>query len=366
MQAIAREASRIAQTPKLQADRLTENDRSGYAGMGTIMLRSVVGVSLISAAILVAAPNRAQAQGGANNFPSRNIDLLVPFPAGGTADVIARVAAQYASDALGKPIIVQNKAGATGAIASEYVARAPADGYTILMATGSTHTVNAAYRKDLPFDVIKDFAAVALLVTVPNMLVVNPTKVPVKTVAEFIRFLKSNPGKVNFGSSGLGGSGHFAGELFQLMTKTRMTHVPYRGSAPALNDLIAGHVDVMIDNISTVWPQVQQGAIVALAVASHERTSLAPDLPTIAETLPGFEAVSWNGIVAPHGTPKPAVDALSSALTTAVARPDVVKRFRDLGATVSSKNPAQFLEFIESDLARWKRVAGELKLSPPK
>ena len=219
-------------------------------------------------------------------------------------------------------MVIQNKAGATGAIGSEYVARATPDGYTLLLATGSTHAVLPAYRTDLPYDTVTSFAPATLVAIIPNMLVVNPKKVPVSTVAELIKYLKEHPGKLNFASSGPGSSLHFAGELFKLMTHTEMTHVAYRGSAPALNDLLTGNVDLIFDNMPVVWPQVQQGNLRALGVASLDRTPLAPDIPAIAETLPGFEAVSWVGIVAPAGTPPTIVDKISQAFGAAVSRPD--------------------------------------------
>lgn len=299
------------------------------------------------------------AQESADSFPSKNVEFVVPFAAGGTADVIARLAAQGVSDAWGKSVIVQNRTGATGAIAGAYVAQAPADGYTLLMATGSTHTVNPSFRKDLPFDPIKSFTPLARIVVVANVLVVNPTKVPVKTVGEFIDYLKANPGKLNFGSSGLGSSSHFAGELFALMTRTKMTHVPYRGTAPALADLIAGNIDVLIDNISSVWPQVQQGTLRAIAIASPQRSPIALDLPTIAESLPGFQAVSWNGIVGPMGMPQPIVEKISHAFIAAMKNPQVTKRIEDLGASVATSPPSEFKAFIKEDLDRWSRVARE-------
>ena len=271
----------------------------------------------VGALLIAGSPIAAQEQ----QYPSRQIELVVPFPAGGGADVSARMVAQIAGDSLGQPVVVQNKGGATGAIGSEYVARATPDGYTLLLATGSTHAVLPAYRTDLPYDTVTSFAPATLVAIIPNMLVVNPKKVPVASVAELIKYLKDNPGKLNFASSGPGSSIHFAGELFKLMTRTEMTHVSYRGSAPALNDLLAGSVDLIFDNMPVVWPQVQQGNLRALGVASLERTPLAPQVPAIAETLPGFEAVSWVGIVAPAGTPAAIVDKISAGLRSRRAAP---------------------------------------------
>jgi tripartite-type tricarboxylate transporter receptor subunit TctC len=317
-------------------------------------------VRAVVIAALLAAGVQASAQ--EQTYPSRQIELVVPFPAGGGADVSARMVAQIAGESLGQPIIIQNKTGATGAIGSEYVARAQPDGYTLLLATGSTHAVLPAYRSDLAYDTVTSFAPATLVAIIPNMLVVNK-KVPAATVAELINYAKENPGKLNYASSGAGSSLHFAGELFKLMTRTDMAHIAYRGSAPALNDLLAGSVDLVFDNMPVVWPQVQQGNLRALGVASRERTPLAPDIPAIAETLPGFEAVSWVGIVAPAGTPPAIVAKLSQAFGAAVVRPDIVARFKELGYTPARNEPAEFAQFIRDDREKWQRVAREAKLS---
>jgi tripartite-type tricarboxylate transporter receptor subunit TctC len=317
-------------------------------------------LTAVVVAALLAAGSPAAAQG--ENYPSRQVELVVPFPAGGGADVSARMVAQVASESWGQPVIIQNKAGATGAIGSEYVARATPDGYTLLLATGSTHAVLPAYRTDLPYDTVTSFAAATLVAIIPNMLVVNPKKIPVSTIAELIKYLKEHPGKVNFASSGPGSSIHFAAELFKLMTRTDMTHVAYRGSAPALNDLLAGNVDLIFDNMPVVWPQVQQGNLKALGVASLQRTALAPDVPAIAETLPGFEAVSWVGIVAPAGTPPAIVEKISQAFGAAVLRADIGARFRELAYVPARNMPAEFTQFIRDDRAKWQRVAREADL----
>ena len=317
-------------------------------------------LTAVVVAALLAAGSPAAAQG--ENYPSRQVELVVPFPAGGGADVSARMVAQVASESWGQPVIIQNKAGATGAIGSEYVARATPDGYTLLLATGSTHAVLPAYRTDLPYDTVTSFAPATLVAIIPNMLVVNPKKVPVSTIAELIKYLKEHPGKVNFASSGPGSSIHFAAELFKLMTRTDMTHVAYRGSAPALNDLLAGNVDLIFDNMPVVWPQVQQGNPKALGVASLQRTALAPDVPAIAETLPGFEAVSWVGIVAPAGTPPAIVEKISQAFGAAVLRADIGARFRELAYVPARSMPAEFTQFIRDDRAKWQRVAREADL----
>ena len=316
---------------------------------------------LISMAIACFAVAEVHAQG--KDYPAQQIELVVPFPAGGATDVIARMVAQKVSDTLGQPVIVQNRTGATGAIGSELVARAAPNGYTLLVATASTHAVLPAYRLDLPYDTVTSFEAVSLLATFPNLLVVNRAKVPSRTVSEFIEYLKSRPGQLNFASSGLGSSVHFAGELFKLMTKTDMQHVPYRGSAPALVDLLAGNVDLIFDNMTTVWPQVQQGKLRALGVASLQRTPLAPEVPAIAETVPGLEATSWVGVVGPAGMPPAVVAKLADAFSQALKTQDVISRLSELGSTPGVERGGEFRTFILNDRSKWQRVAKEANLS---
>jgi len=320
------------------------------------MLARLAWAIALAGAIGVWGAEQAKAQ---TDYPTRQIEVVVPFPAGGATDVIARLSSRIVSEKLGQPVVIQNKAGATGAIGSEYVAKAKPDGYTLLVATASTHAVLPAYRTDLPYDTVKSFAAVTLLATFPNLLVVNPQKVPSKTVPEFIEYLKSQPGKINFASSGSGSSLHFAGELFKLMSKTNMQHIPYRGSAPALNDLLAGNVDLVFDNMTTVLPQVREGRLRALGVASLKRTPLAPDIPAIAETLPGFEATSWVGVVGPAGVPDPILNKLAAAFHAAMADPEVVARLKALGATPETDTPAEFQQFILADRTKWVKLAKE-------
>jgi tripartite-type tricarboxylate transporter receptor subunit TctC len=295
-------------------------------------------------------------------YPTRPIELVVPFPAGGATDVIARLAAQAVTEKTGQAVVIQNKAGATGAIGSEYVARAAPDGYTLLVATASTHAVLPAYRSDLSYDTVTSFETATLLATFPNLLVVNPKKVSAKTVAELVALLKSKPGQFNFASSGLGSSVHFAGELFKLMTRTEMVHVPYRGSAPALNDLLAGNVDLIFDNITTVWPQAQQGNLRALGVASLQRSPLVPEVPAIAETVPGFEALSWVGVVAPAKTPPAVVAKISDMFGQAMRNPELVKKLADLGAAATTNAPSEFKTFLINDRAKWQRVSDQANL----
>jgi tripartite-type tricarboxylate transporter receptor subunit TctC len=323
-------------------------------------------VALLAAAIIFGFISFGTAQESAANYPSRPVEFVVPFAAGGSADVIARMVTQVVAEEWKQAVVVQNKPGATGAVASEYVARAVPDGYTLLLATGSTHAVLPAYRHDLTYDTVTSFAPATLVSTFPNMLVVNPRKVPARTVAEFIAYLKEHPGKLNYSSTGSGGSVHFTAELFKLMTHTEMTHVPYKGGGPALSDLLAGTVDLTFDNMATVWPQVQQGNLSVLGVASLERTPLAPNVPAIAETVPGFDATTWVGVVAPAGTPAPIVGKIAAAFAAAAKRPDVVKQLESLGATPAGDTPAEFLQFIKTDRARWEAVAAAAHLSAAK
>lgn len=321
------------------------------------------GTVLAAAVGFALAAQPAKAQDSVASYPNRTIEFVVPFAAGGSADVIARLVNQYVSEAWKQTIVVQNRAGATGQIASEYVLRTPPDGYTLLLATASTHTVLPAFKPSLPYDTVKGFSPVTLLATFPNMLVVNPVKVPVDSVKGFLDYLKANPGKLNYASTGQGGSVHFTAELFKLMTGTRMTHVPYRGGGPALADLIGGNVDLTFDNMATVWPTAQDGKIRALGVTSLQRTPLAPQLPAIAETVPGFDATSFVSVVGPAGMPAALVERIGKAFGDAVRRPDVVKRLADLGAAPAAGTAAELQKFLAEDLARWQRVAKEAGLT---
>ena len=328
------------------------------------MVRSTALRGVLAAAGMLAGLVDASAQAPAPGYPTKSVEVVIPFPAGGATDVIGRLVGEVVSREWKRPIVINNKAGATGAIGSEYVARARPDGYTLLIATGSTHAVLPAYRKDLPYDTVTSFAPATLLAVFPNILVVNPNKVPAKNLAEFIDYAKKNSGKLTFGSSGKGSSIHLAGELFKLMTGTEMVHVPYRGSAPAVTDLLAGHIDLMFDNMSSIWSQVQEGSLRALGVASASRTPLAPDLPAIAETLPGFEATTWVGVVGPARVPDDILAKISRDFAQALGQPEVVKRLNELGATVESNTPAQFSDFIRRDRQKWQDVAERAGIKP--
>ena len=290
-----------------------------------------------------------------NDFPQHPIKLIVPFPPAGATDAMSRLLAQKLTEMWNQPVVVENKAGATGAVGSVFVAKAPADGYTLLMGTGTTHSVAPAINPNLPYNNIKDFSPVSLVATFPNLLVVHPS-LPVKTVAELITYLKANPGKINFSSTGNGGSVHLAAELFKQSTKTEMTHIPYKGSGEAINDLLSGQVQLTIDNISTVLPHVQTGKLRALGVSSLERSPMAPEIPSISESIPGFEANTWVGLFAPSGTPTQIVQKISTDSQLALKQTAIVQKFRTMGAVSTGNQPEQFSSFIKKDMDRWKNL----------
>jgi tripartite-type tricarboxylate transporter receptor subunit TctC len=318
-------------------------------------LRLVSWLTAMPLAFMIGAPSaQAQTPRSADQFPDKPVQLIVPFAAGGATDAIARLIGQRLGERWRQAVVVDNKAGATGAIGSMLVARSPADGYTLLLGTGSTHSVAPAVNPKLPYS-MKDFTAVSLIATFPNMLVVHPS-VPAKTVAEFIALLKANPSTYNFASTGTGGSVHLAAELFKLATGTEMVHVPFKGSGAAMSELLSGRVQVEFDNIPSVWPQVQNGKLRALAVTGRERSPTAPDVPTIAETVPGFDATTWVGLFAPADTP-PAIAARIAADAHAVMQmPDVRKKMVEQGATSVGSTPDEFARFVAEDTEKWRKV----------
>src|SRR4030095_5020494 len=268
----------------------------------------------------------------AQTYPTKPIRLVVPFPPGGATDILARDVAQKLSDAWGQSFVVDNRPGAGGNIGSELVAKAAPDGYTLEMGTVGTHAINASLYAKMPYDHVKDFVPVILVAGVPNVLVVNPS-VPVNSVAELIAYAKANPGKLNFASSGNGTSIHLSGELFKVMAGVQITHVPYKGSAPALQDLLGGQVQLMFDNLPPSLPQIKAGKLKALAVTSTTRAAALPDVPTMAESgLPGFEASSWFGVLAPAGTPPAIVAKLNAEIGKWLASPEAKEKLAKQGA----------------------------------
>ena len=306
----------------------------------------------LALAASVAAPLDASAQA----YPGKPITIVVPFAAGGTTDILARVVGQALTKELGQPVIVDNRAGAGGNIGGALAAKAAPDGYTLFMGTVGTHAINQSLYKKMPFDPIKDFAPLTRVAMVPNLLVAHPSK-PYKNVKELIAYAKANPGKVNFGSSGSGSSIHLSGELFNAMAKVEMVHVPYKGSAPAVSDLIGGQIDIMFDNMPSAIQHVRAGKLRPLAVTTAKRSPELPDVPTIAEAgVPGYEATSWFGMFAPAGTPAPVIAKLNGALVKVLADPEVKKKLAEQGAEPYAEKPEQFAEFIRKETAKWSKV----------
>ena len=310
-------------------------------------------------AIALAATATLPLGAAAQNYPTKPITIVVPFAAGGTTDILARLVGQHLSTELGQPVVVENKAGAGGNIGAAFAAKAAADGHTLFMGTVGTHAINAALYKKLPYDPIKDFAPLTRVAMVPNLLVAHPSQ-PFKTVQEMIAYAKANPGKINFGSPGNGASPHLSGELFKSMTKVDMVHVPYKGSAPAVSDLLGGQISIMFDNLPSVIPHVRGGKLRAIAISTAKRSADLPDVPTIAEAgVPGYEATSWFGLFAPAATPAPVLAKISTALGKVLANAEVKKKIDDQGGEPANETPAQFADFIQKESLKWGKVVKE-------
>jgi tripartite-type tricarboxylate transporter receptor subunit TctC len=255
----------------------------------------------------------------------------------------------------GTPFVVENRAGAGGSIGTGYVAKAAGDGYTLLVGTVSSNAINAFLYTKLTFDVERDFQPVSALALLPNLLFVNP-KIPAKTVMEIVEYLKANAGKVNFGSSGIGTSSHLSSVMFQLATGTTMTHVPFRSTGEVMNSMIGGHIDLAIDSMTTAWPHARAGTVRAIAVTTPQRSPTAPDLPSIGETVPGFQATAWQGLFTPAGTPRAVVDKLAAEAKRILELPEVAAQLKDLGAQPAPSSPEQFAAFLKSERAKWQEV----------
>ena len=315
-------------------------------------------LTALAAAPLATAPFAVLAQAA---WPSKPVRIVVPFAAGGTTDILARALAPELQRVFGQPFIVDNKPGAGGNIGAAEVAKSAPDGHTLLMGTVGTHGINQSLYPKLPYDPIKDFAPVTLVAAVPNVLVFNPAKAEqlgIRNVADLIKYAKANPGKLNMASSGNGTSIHLAGELFKAMTGSYMVHFPYRGSGPALIDLIGGNMDLMFDNLPSSMQQIKAGKLKALAVTSAARSPALPDVPTIAEAGPvkGYEASSWFGLLAPHGTPVDVVNRLQQETAKALASPVLKERLMAQGAVPSGNTPAEFAKLIDAETAKWAQV----------
>ena len=318
--------------------------------------RRVALTTLAVAAATAALPGVA---GAADKFPSKAITIVVPFSAGGTTDILARIVGKSLSEELGQAVIIDNRAGAGGNIGAQLAARAKADGYTLFMGTVGTHAINESLYKKLPYQPLADFAPLTRVAMVPNILVANP-KQPYKTVGEMVAFGKANPGKISYGSSGSGSSVHLSGELFKSMTKVDLLHVPYKGSAPAMNDLLAGQVSVMFDNLPSAMPHLKAGKLRALAVTSAQRYPELPNVPTIAEAgVPGYAATSWFGLFTNRQAPAPVLAQLNAAIVKVLAKPEVVAQMKEQGAIAHPETAAQFDAFIKAEATKWGKVVRE-------
>jgi tripartite-type tricarboxylate transporter receptor subunit TctC len=296
----------------------------------------------------------------AQQFPLKPVRWIVPFPPGGATDIIARIVAQKMSESWGQPVIVENRAGAAGAIGSDAVAKSAPDGYTILMGTTSTHAVGPAINPKLPYNTLTDFTPVTLVATFPNVLVGHPSTAA--SLQELIALLKANPGKYAFGSSGAGSSTHLTGELFKLMTQTDVNHIPYKGTGPLLNDLMGGQVAFAFDQITAVMSPIQAGKMRALGVASRERNPALPDVPAIAEVLPGFESVAWVGILGPARMPAELASRVQLETRRILQLPDIAQRMKELGATPVAGPPAEFAAFMAKDTEKWRSLVATAKI----
>jgi tripartite-type tricarboxylate transporter receptor subunit TctC len=280
----------------------------------------------------------------------------VPFVAGGTTDIVARTVGQKLSESLKQPVIIDNRGGAGGTVGATIASKAPADGYTLFMATIAHSIAPGLYRR-LPYDFQRDFDPVALVASTPNVLIVNE-KVPVKSVAELVAYIKANPGKVNYGSAGNGSTEHISGELFRAMTKTDIVHVPYKGGAPMMADLMGGQIQMAIETSPSAAPHIRAGKVQALAVTTKTRSPAYPGVPTLDEAgLKGYDMTTWFALMAPHGTPPELVQRLNAEVSRVLQQPDVVKRFEEQGVTAGNMKPAELAAFIGSETTKWVKVA---------
>ncbi|MBP8150783.1 MAG: tripartite tricarboxylate transporter substrate binding protein [Xylophilus sp.] len=312
--------------------------------------RHVIGV--VCAALCAAA---ASPLAWANDYPSKPVKLVVPYPPGGPTDIVARVVAQKLQEQMGQSFLIENRPGAGANIGAEAVARSPADGYTLVVAT-TAHAINPSLFAKLSYSITKDFAPISQLTSGPLVIVTNPAT-PASNVKELIALAKSKQGGLNYASSGNGQSTHLSAELFNAMGSVKMAHVPYKGSAPALTDVMGGQADLMFDTMLSSMPHVKAGKLKALAVTSSQRSPSAPDLPTVAESgLPGYEAIAWNGLLAPAGTPKEVVDRLNVELKKVLDNPEVKQRFEAQGFAAAWNTPSAYAGFLQAEVDKWDKV----------
>jgi tripartite-type tricarboxylate transporter receptor subunit TctC len=308
-------------------------------------------------------PVLSLSKGSGQAYPVKPLRCVVPYPAGGPTDIIGRAIGQKLAENLGQPVIIDNRGGAAGTIGSEHVARAPADGYTLLWGTPGTHGIAPSLYPRLPYDPVKDFAHITLIALGTNLVVVHPS-VPARTMKEFIALARSRPGKLNFGSAGNGATSHMAGEMLKVMSGIDMLHVPFKGAAPAIVALMGGEVDMAILDTPPLLPQIRAGKLRVLAVASERRSRVLPQVPTMAESgMPGYHASSWHGLFAPAGTPQSIVTRLHGEVAAIVKLPDITERLTAQGVEPVANTPEQFVEFIKSEITRWARIAKAARVS---
>lgn len=323
------------------------------------MQRRTLLTSALWVTMLAAWPAHAQGE-----WPSKPIKIIVPFAAGGTSDILARALAEKLQQSLKQPVLVENKAGAGGVIGADAVAKSPADGYTFLLGTIASHAINPALQPRMPYDALKDFAPVILLGSISNVLLVGANQ-PYKTVQDLIAAAKSKPDTIAFGSAGQGSSQHMSGETFKLLTGARIVHVPYRGSAPAIQDLIGGQIPMSFETVTVALPHVQGGKVRALAVTSAKRSPVMPEVPTLQEAgVPGFDVSSWQAIYAPAGTPAAIVQRMNAEIARIIATPDMRSRMEGLGLQYSPNTPEQFAEFGRQELAKWVKIVKDGNVTP--
>lgn len=314
----------------------------------------------VAAGLMVGVPAQAD---GVQDYPKQPITVIVPFSAGGTTDILARSIGQKLGERWGVSVVVENKTGAGGNIGSAQVARAKPDGYTLVLGTIGTHAINPSLYKNMPYDAIKDFSPITRAAMVPNVLVVREDA-PFNTVEEMIAYGKANPGKLTFGSSGHGSTLHMSGETFKMMTGVDMVHVPYKGSSPAVADLLGGQITMIFDNLPSALPHIKSGKFKALAVTSAERSAQLPDVPTMAEAgVPGYEVVSWFGLWAPAGTPPQIVAKINKEVVDIIRTPEMQKQILGLGAIPHPESPAEFAAFVDSEGKKWAEVVRGAKLT---
>ena len=316
---------------------------------------------ILSAAVVAALP-ALPLNALAQAYPTKSIRLIVPFPAGGATDILARALSQKLGEKIGQTVVVENRPGAGGTIGADAASKSVADGYTLLLATSSTHSIGPAINPKIPYNAEADFTPIAYVASSPNIVVV-PNTLPVKTMRELIDYARKNPGKLNYASSGNGTIVHLTTEYFKAQSDTYILHIPYRGTALAIPDLVSGKVDVLFDSFVTGMPHVKDGKLRALAVTSAKRSALAPDMPTVAEVLPGFESVTWFGVYGPKNMPADLTTKVNQAVNAALADADVKERFARLGAEPAGGTPQAFAAMVKADNAKWKKIIAERKIS---